>query len=187
MSAKGTRHAKKRINGWIKFLILFLLIIIAAGGFIFSPYGNNVLRDLSGDRDTPMDAVVKKLLVSQTEEQGVTSDNTIGQVTSLISDTPMNVIIEATEDKEVAVELVKEKFGFDDDYANSIVDVAFDNEKVQAIMMDIQESKWIDSMNKVKELKSSGELNVIREKINEASSSDVKSLQDEASSILNSN
>ena len=187
MIARGARHARKEVNRWMKFLILFLLLIIAVGGFVFSSYGNNILRDVLGDRDTPMDAVVKKLLVSQTEEQGVRNDNTIGQVTSLISDTPMNVIIEATEDKEVAVELVKEKFGFEDDYANSIVDVAFDNKKVQAIMMDIQESKWIDSMNKVKELKSSGELDLIREKINEASSSDAKSLQEEASSILNSN
>lgn len=187
--ARNTPRHKKDTRGTraIKISIFILILIIGIIGLLISPWGNSMVRKVSGDKDAPLDYVAKSLFIKQVEKsEDVSNVNpNILKLKEVLEETPMNEIVEAANDRDKAVELMKSKLELSDDSANIFVDEVFENEISSSVIKDISNSKWVDAYEKFNKLQSSGALDEMKENIKNASNVEAKELQDEASQILN--
>lgn len=171
-------------------LITLLLVIIAVGVAALTPQGNTVLRGvLSDDTETPLDLVVRSTVIKKLDElpEADSADGqTLAAIKRIAETTTTPEVVRATESPEAAVSLLKDKMNMNDDTANAVVEVVFADEATSDIRNDIQGSNWLSAYKKLNELRDSGKLQELKNKIQEKNETDIESLQDEASKILNS-
>lgn len=188
MSRSTPRHRKDNkesniIKGFLIIVIMFILSAIV----IFTPVGNNQLRNIPTRKDTPMDSIAKGVLISQiNKSEGIKEvDPSILELRNLLLNSSIKEIVSLNNDKTKVVLFIKEKVGVNDESAHIIASALLSNEITLDMMKNVKGSRWIRFYKGFNDLQSSGELITMKEKISKSQDSDAKDLQSEASDLLN--
>lgn len=188
MSKDKPRHKKNgRESFAIKLIITILLTFVISIVFVFSPMGNNQLRKLPIEGDTPLDSIAKGILINQVNKSKVEGevDSSILGLRDFLHVSTVKEIIEVNGDKVLSVDMLKKKLSIDDESAHVIVNEIMGNSITKTMISNVEASKWIKFYKGFNELQTSGDLFEIKENVSKAQNIDAKELQSEASDLLN--
>lgn len=161
-------------------LISICLIILLILGFIFSPWGNNFLRNHTTS-DTLLDKTAKISITKLIE-----NDEYSDVIIPIFINNNTNDLIEAFSSEEKLSQLLQSDLGLNDETSTIAAQVLLSTDDgIIQLKEDISQSHWVSAYKKYKELNENGDFDEIKSQIETGEVTDAKTLQAEASAILN--
>lgn len=162
------RHQKKNKKSLILIIIMSLLILVALCVVFFFPL-NNMLRSATGN-DTPSDKVVKSELVKKVKARktgDVKKDEKIDRAASVLGKKKMSEIISAANSENKTATLIEDSSSLSKEQSQKAAQEMFSNDEYSGLRTAISNGNWYQAYQQYQKLSDNGELNQLRQDINQ--------------------
>lgn len=180
---KGKKLSRKdkKMGGFHKFLVSILIILFLFFiALVLLPQGNAYLR--SKTNSTPLDEVAMWQIKGSLKKD---ASNTSKEVLKTIESVPSHEIIEATSSQTKLENFLTKNTKLTNEDIVIIADELFHDEGSKSILNEISAGDWYSAQKKATELKSSGKIKELYDRIVAQTNLSAQAIQNEASKAFN--
>lgn len=180
---KGKKLSRKdkKMGGFHKFLVSILIILFLFFiTLVLLPQGNAYLR--SKTNSTPLDEVAMWQIKGSLKKD---ASNTSKEVLKTIESVPSHEIIEATSSQTKLENFLTKNTKLTNENIVIIADELFHDEGSKSILNEISAGDWYSAQKKATEMKSSGKIKELYDRIVAQTNLSAQAIQDEASKAFN--
>lgn len=178
---KKLSRKDKKMGGFHKFLVSILIILFLFFiALVLLPQGNAYLR--SKTNSTPLDEVAMWQIKGSLKKD---ASNTSKEVLKTIESVPSHEIIEATSSQTKLENFLTKNTKLTNEDIVIIADELFHDEGSKSILNEISAGDWYSAQKKATELKSSGKIKELYDRIVAQTNLSAQAIQNEASKAFN--
>lgn len=180
---KGKKLSRKdkKMGGFHKFLVSILIILFLFFiALVLLPQGNAYLR--SKTNSTPLDEVSMWQIKGSLKKD---ASNMSKEVLKVIESVPSHEIIEATSSQTKLENFLTKNTKLTNEDIVIIADELFHDEGSKSILNEISAGDWYSAQKKATELKSSGKIKELYDRIVAQTNLSAQAIQNEASKAFN--
>lgn len=180
---KGKKLSRKdkKMGGFHKFLVSILIILFLFFiALVLLPQGNSYLR--SKTNSTPLDEVAMWQIKGSLKKDASSMSK---EVLKTIENVPSHEIIEATSSQTKLENFLTKNTKLTNEDIVIIADELFHDEGSKSILNEISAGDWYSAQKKATELKSSGKIKELYDRIVAQTNLSAQAIQNEASKAFN--
>lgn len=162
------RHTKKSKKPLIITIIVAVLAVLVLCVVFFFPL-NNALRNATGN-DTASDKVVKSELVKKVKSRKTgdpATDKKIDRAASVIGKKKMSQIMSAANNQKQAANLIENSSSLSKTQSQKAAQEIFTNDSYSGLRSAISNGNWYQAYQQYQKLSNDGEINQLRQDINQ--------------------